>query len=61
MQIFVKSENLIFFQSKESAQKEKFGYQTTSGDVAILVKKLGGNYEIKIDEQFCEKVEPVSM
>lgn len=61
MQIFVKSENLFPFQKKESAQKEEFGYQTTSGDVAILVKKVDDNYEIRIDERFCERVEPVSM
>lgn len=39
MHVFVDIANLVFFQNNESAQREKFGYRTISGNVAILVKK----------------------
>lgn len=58
MQIFVNEKNLIFFQNHESSQKEEFGYQTASGEVAILVKKSFDQYEIRIDERYCQKLSP---
>ena len=59
MQIFVNGENLIPFQKEESAQKKEFGYQTAEGNVAILVKKDFDNYEIRIDERYCKRIDPV--
>lgn len=55
MKIIVEANDLMTYQN---AEKHEFGYKIQSGETAILVRKNCNYYEIIIDEQYCDIVEP---